>query len=238
MRLDRFLSRMGAATRREIAAACRRGRVCVNGEIVRDPAAAIDPASDAVTLDGAAVVWREHIYVMLNKPAGCISATEDGAGLPAVLSLLPPDLQKRGLFPCGRLDRDTVGLLLLSDDGPLTHRLLSPRYHVEKRYRFALDAPLDPDAEQRCRAGLTLASGETFLPADLFPDADRTGGVIVLREGKFHQVKRMTAALGGRVTALERISFGPLVLDPALPRGGWRYLTEDETEALRAAAPL
>ncbi|MBP5209445.1 MAG: rRNA pseudouridine synthase [Clostridia bacterium] len=238
MRLDKFVSQMGPATRREVAAACRRGRVRVNGETVRDPARHIDPETDEVTLDGAVVAWTEHVYVMLNKPAGCVSATEDAKGLPVVLSLLPPDLQKRGLFPCGRLDRDTVGLLLLSDDGPLTHRLLSPRCHVEKRYRFALDAPLDPDAEERCRAGLTLESGETFLPAALYPDADRTGGEIVLCEGRFHQIKRMTAALGGRVTALERISFGPLVLDPALPRGGWRYLTEDEVEALRAATPL
>lgn len=236
MRLDRFLGTVTPLSRREAAAAVRAGRVTVNGAAMRRPDGHIREGEDTVALDGAPLVYTRYCYVWLNKPAGYVSATEDGRGLPCVTDLLPPDDQKRGMFPCGRLDRDTTGWMLLTDDGPLSHRLLSPRHHVEKVYRFRCDAPLPPDAAARCAAGISLYGEDApCKPALLLPDPDGYGGRITLTEGKYHQIKRMTEALGARVTELERISFAGIPLDPALPRGATRPASEDEIRRLRGA---
>lgn len=235
MRGDKFLTESGLLSRKEAAAAIRGGRVCVNGLPLRDPARHIDPAADQVTLDGEAVGYAPFIYYMLNKPEGYVSATEDGH-LPTVVSLLPPQAQKRCPFPCGRLDRDTVGLMLLTDDGALAHRLLAPKSHVAKSYRFTCAEPLCAEAEALCAAGMTLGNGDLLRPAGLVCDGDRMGGVITLSEGKYHQIKRMAGALSNRIVTLERITFGPLALDPALPRGECRPLTDAEIAALRQAA--
>ncbi len=234
MRLDKYLVSTGRLSRKEAAAAARAGRVTVNGTVCRSADRHINEDGDEIALDGAVISYRRYEYVWLNKPAGYVSATEDG-NLPCVTDLLTPELRKRGLFPCGRLDRDTVGLMLLTDDGTLSHRLLTPRRHVEKEYRFSCEPPLPPGAEDRFAGGIVLGD-ETCKPAALRCNGDRMGGVITLTEGKYHQIKRMVEACGSRVTALERISFAGIGLDPALPRGAIRPLTPEEIESLRRQA--
>ena len=234
MRLDKFFSTMGLLSRKETAAAARAGRITVNGEVVRRADGHIDEERDRISLDGTPVGYTEFDYFWLNKPEGYVSATEDGR-FPCVTELLPPPYDKRGLFPCGRLDRDTVGLMLLTNDGELSHRLLTPRHHVEKEYRFVCDVPLALDAEARFAEGIALG-GEVCKPASLVCEDGRTGGVITLTEGKYHQIKRMVEACGSHVTYLERISFAGMPLDPSLLRGELRPLTEEEIERLRHAA--
>lgn len=234
LRLDKFLSASGLLSRKEAAQAARAGRITVNGKVLRRADGHIDEENDCIALDGVPVGYSEFDYFWLNKPEGYVSATEDGR-FPCVTELLPPPYDKRGLFPCGRLDRDTVGLMLLTNDGELSHRLLSPRHHVEKEYRFTCDTPLALDAEARFAEGMMLGS-EPCKPAGLVCGADRTGGVITLTEGKYHQIKRMVEACGSHVTFLERISFAGILLDPSLARGELRPLTEQEIERLRHAA--
>lgn len=234
MRLDKFFSEMGLLSRKETAKAAKAGRITVNGEVLRRADGHIREEEDVICLDGAVISYRPYEYIWLNKPAGYVSATEDGH-LPCVTELLPPALSGRGLFPCGRLDRDTVGLMLLTNDGALSHALLSPRRHVQKEYRFSCDPPLPNDAEERFAAGMTIDGGEVCKPARLCCHAGREAGVITLTEGKYHQIKRMVEACGSRVTALERISFAGIPLDPALGRGETRPATEEEIERLRHA---
>lgn len=232
MRLDKLLSLTGRATRTEAARAARAGRITVNGIAEVSAARNIDPVRDQISFDGVRVVYREHIYIMLNKPEGYVSATEDGRD-PTVLELLPEEERRRGLFPCGRLDKNTLGLMLLTDDGDAAHRLLSPKRHVEKRYRFRCRAPLTQSDIEQLEAGLQLADGYMTKPARLEADEDGMSGIITLHEGKYHQIKRMFGAVNdNRIIYLERISFGALTLDDSLPRGGWRYLSNDETTRL------
>lgn len=233
MRLDKYFSEIGLCSRKETAKAVARGRIAVNGITVTRPDAAVDEENDRVTLDGEAVGYSRFVYVMLHKPQGYVSATEDGH-LPVVTELLPEDLRRRGVFPCGRLDRDTTGLMILTDDGALSHLLLSPKRHVAKTYAYSLDAPLPAGAEERFGAGVRLGD-EECKPAALFPDADRRGGKIVLTEGKYHQIKRMMKAEGCTVCTLARLTFAGIPLDPALAPGEWRYLTDEEIAALRKA---
>ncbi|MBQ2718674.1 MAG: rRNA pseudouridine synthase [Clostridia bacterium] len=234
MRLDKLFTTVGLLSRKECAAAVRRGRITVNGAVAKAPDLAVDPEGDTVTLDGERVAYARHAYLWLNKPKGYVSATEDGR-LPVVTELVPPEYARRGLFPCGRLDRDTEGLLLLTDDGPLTHALLSPKRGVRKVYRFTTEVPLPADAEERLLGGMML--GEvTCRPALLSPNADRLGGTVTLTEGKYHEVKRMMAALGAPLLSLERIAFADIPLDPTLPRGACRPLTDGELAHLKRAA--
>ena len=233
MRIDKFLSDMGVATRRESAAAAKRGAVLVDGVAVKDASRHIDPERQTVSYMGRVLEYRKYVYVLLNKPEGYVSATEDSR-LPVVTELLSTELQRMELFPVGRLDRDTVGLMILTNNGPLAHRLLSPRHHVEKEYRFRCSEPLPPDAEARFAERITLADGYECKEARLVCDPDRMGGLITLTEGKYHQIKRMVAALGGAVTYLERIRFAELTLDTALARGEWRHLTAGEQASLEA----
>ncbi len=234
MRLDRFLSNTGLLSRKEAAKAGKDGRITVNGEIARRVDGHINEHTDVVCLDGEQIGYHQFDYVWLNKPTGYVSATEDGR-LPCVTELLPPPLDKRGLFPCGRLDRDTVGLMLLTNDGQLSHTLLSPKKHVQKEYRFTCEPPLPVGAEEKFSAGMTIDGDERCKPALLVCDEGRAGGVITLTEGKYHQIKRMVEACGSRVITLERISFAGIPLDPALARGEIRAATEEEIERLRHA---
>lgn len=234
MRIDKFLSENGIASRKDASRMARGGLITVNGQVVKDTAKHIDPEKDVVVVAGETVTHTPLLYIMLNKPEGYVSATEDGR-LPTVLELLPATLKGRDLFPCGRLDKDTTGLMLITNDGQLAHLLLSPKRHVEKRYQFTCAEPLQADAEEICQKGMTLGSGEVLLPAILYSNPDRMGGEIVLKEGKYHQIKRMLGAMHNRIVTLKRISFGPLVYDESLPVGEWRYLTEAEILALREA---
>ena len=234
MRIDRLLSDMGIASRKESSQAARRGLITVNGAVVKDASKHINPDTDSITYMGRAIEYRKYVYVMLNKPDGYVSATDD-KNLPVVTELLSDELRRMELFPVGRLDRDTVGLMILTNNGPLAHSLLSPKHHVEKEYRFKCAVPLVSGAEDKFRDRITLADGYECKEAVLIPDSDRMGGRIILTEGKYHQIKRMIASLDNRVTYLERVRFSSIILDPSLERGQWRLLTEREVAALEAS---
>ena len=230
MRLDKFFSDLGILSRRDCARAVSRGEITVDGVPALRADMKIDETRARVTFGGEVIVYAKYVYIMLHKPGGYISATTDGHA-PVVTELLPETLQRRGLFPCGRLDKDTTGFMLLTDNGPLAHKLLSPRHHVEKVYAFTLDHPLPLGAEERFLAGVTIG-GELCKPASLSLSSDRRSGEIVLTEGKYHQIKRMMQSEGATVLTLSRESFGGIPLDPALSAGEWRYLTAAEEAKL------
>ncbi len=233
VRIDKFLSECAIASRKEAARAAKSGLVLVNGECVKDLSRHIDPQSHTVTFCGRNIEYRRFTYVMLNKPEGYVSATEDSR-LPVVTELLSEELQRLELFPVGRLDRDTVGLMILTNNGKLAHAVLSPKRHVAKKYRFLAAEPLPLSAESLFATGVTLKDGYECKSALLELDPDRCGGFITLTEGKYHQIKRMIASLSNRVTFLERVSFSKIPLDPLLGRGEWRLLTEEEIKILEA----
>ena len=232
-RLDKLMASTGRWSRREAGALIRRGLVRVDGAPVRRADEKADPEACAITVEGRPLEWRRYTWVMLNKPAGFLSATEDGRG-PTVLDLLPRELQRQGLFPVGRLDKDTEGLLLLTNEGPLAHALLSPKRHVDKIYYARVDGCLNAADCAAFAEGLSLDGGLQCLPAalELPPEGGGREALVTLREGKFHQVKRMLAARGAPVVYLERVQMAGLALDRSLPRGGFRFLTEDELAIL------
>ena len=231
MRIDKLLSELGICTRRDAARIAKTGGILVDGSALKDVSKHIDPEKNRVTVLGRDIVYQKYTYVMLNKPRGYVSATDDKS-LPYVTELLPEELRRRELFPVGRLDRDTVGLMILTNNGQLAHSLLSPKHHVKKEYFFTAAEPLIVGAEEQFEKGVTLADGYECKSAELYLAEDRREGRIVLTEGKYHQIKRMIAAQDNRVTSLERISFGGIELDRSLSRGEWRYLTKEEIEAL------
>lgn len=235
MRIDKLISDSGLLSRKECALAAKRGQLLVDGEPVRDASRHIDPELSTVTLFGRTVEYRRFTYVMLNKPEGYVSATEDSR-LPVVTELLPEELRRQELFPVGRLDRDTVGLMILTNNGKLAHTLLSPKRHVTKLYRFECADPLPSGAEERFLDGVVLADGYECKSAVITLSDSRTSGEITLTEGKYHQIKRMIASLGSRVTYLERIAFADIPLDTALARGEWRFLTAEEIASLTEKA--
>lgn len=232
MRIDKFISESGIASRKEAQKAARAGQISVDGVTVKDISKHIDPETSTVVFCGREISYRKFTYVMLNKPEGYVSATEDSR-LPVVTELLPEELQRLELFPVGRLDRDTTGLMILTNDGQLAHLLLSPKRHVSKEYFFTADEPLRSGAEDLFYEGVTLADGYECKSARLTLAEDRKSGFITLTEGKYHQIKRMVAAMDNRVTSLERVKFADIPLDPQLSRGEWRYLSDEEEESLR-----
>lgn len=229
LRIDRLISEAGLATRSEAAKAAKKGNVTVNGQPVRDLSRHVDPETDLVTFFGEPVGRSENIYILMNKPEGYVSSTDDPSG-PVVLDLLPENLKKQGLFPCGRLDKYTVGLLMLTNDGQAAHRMLSPKKHVEKVYRFRLEKPLAEGAAARLAAGVDIG-GFVTKPCRVEMESP-CEGKITLTEGKYHQIKRMMEAVDNRIVYLERIAFAGISLDPSLTRGAWRYLTEEERAVL------
>ena len=233
-RLDKVIASTGKFSRREVKALIRQGRVLVDGIPARSSEDKIDAESVEIVVNGEVLTYRRFTWIMMNKPAGYLSATEDGRGA-TVLDLLPQDLQKQGLFPVGRLDKDTEGLLLLTNEGGLAHDLLSPKHHVDKVY-YARTAGCV--TEEDCRAfeaGMTLEDGLVCQPAglEILTAGEQSEVHVTLREGKFHQVKRMLADRGKPVLYLERVKMGNLPLDPSLERGKYRFLTESEVEDLR-----
>ena len=230
MRLDKFLSETGTATRSESKKAARSGGVTLNGVAVRDLSVHIDPENDRVTYMDSPVIYQKNIYIMMNKPDGVISATEDGNET-TVLELLPEKYRTMEIFPCGRLDKNTLGLLILTNNGALAHRLLSPKCHVEKTYRFECERPLtDSDVELLCK-GVDIGEKSSTQPAKVSLTSSRSGEISVT-EGKFHQIKRMFQAVCNKITYLERIRFADIPLDTTLARGEWRELTDEEREIL------
>lgn len=233
MRLDKFLGSCGCCSRTEAKKIIRSGGVTVNGAPAASADARIDPEGDRIVFCGKVVVYRKYTYILLNKPQGVVSATEDGRDR-TVLELLPEEVNKNGLFPCGRLDKNTLGLMLLTDNGELAHRLLAPKSHVQKQYYFESKLPISQADAARFEKGLLLEDGYETKPAQIELEGAGDRGVITLVEGKYHQIKRMLEALDNKITYLERIRFGPLTLPPDLERGAWRYLTEEEIAALEA----
>lgn len=236
-RLDKLLSSTGLWSRREVKELVRQGRVLAGGAVVKKPEEKYDPACTPIQVDGETVDCSPFVYVMLHKPAGVLSATEDKRQR-TVLDLLPAHLRRRGLFPVGRLDKDTTGLLLLTDDGALAHELLSPKKHVDKVYLAGVEGRVDASDVKALAAGLLLEDGLRCLPAGLEPLGDGTQCLVTLREGKYHQVKRMLAARGKPVRTLKRLSMGPLALDEGLKPGDWRLLTREETREMKRALSL
>lgn len=232
-RLDKILANTGRWSRKEAAELIRAGRVTVDGAVALRREDKY-PESAQFQVNGENISGESLYYIMLNKPAGLVSATDD-LREKTVLSLLPEHLRRVGLFPAGRLDKDTVGLLLLTNDGPLSHALLSPGRHVNKTYLVRVEGVLDENDEAAFRAGMELRDGLKCLPAEL----ERLGqseALVTLREGKYHQIKRMCAARGKNVVFLKRLRFGPLALDESLEEGQWRALTGEELSVLRSAA--
>ena len=230
MRLDKLLSECGIASRKESARAAKAGQITVNGLPASKADMQVDPNNDVIAFCGKTVKWREFVYMMLNKPDGYVSATEDSRGEQVVTSLLPEEYQKMGLFPCGRLDKHTLGLMLLTNDGQLSHRLLSPKRHVAKTYAFCVKFPLSEADVAALQDGVDIG-GYLTKPCSVTLSGEKEGH-ITLTEGKYHQIKLMMEAVHNQITYLERITFGPLTLDSALSRGEWRELTEAEIMAL------
>ena len=229
MRLDKFIVSTGLLSRKEAALAAKKGRISVNGAVVKDSATHINEESDRICLDGNEICYRRFYYVMLNKPEGYVSATEAPDDR-TVLELLPPELQKVGLFPCGRLDKNTLGLMILTNNGPLAHRLLAPKTHCEKVYRFRSRFPLSQEDCVTLEKGVDL--GDFVTASCKVGMCGEQEGYITLTEGKYHQIKRMLEAVHNKVTYLERVRFAEIDLDPALERGQWRYLSEAEQKQL------
>ena len=231
MRLDKFLGITGMCSRSEAKKIIRSGGVTVNGTPASSGEDKIDPERDEVVFCGKKVIYRKYTYILMNKPEGVVSATEDGRDR-TVLDLLPADMKKTDLFPCGRLDKNTLGLILITDNGDLAHRLLAPKSHVEKEYYFRSKFPISEEDVRRFEVGVTLEDGYETKPAKILLEETKDCGRITLIEGKYHQIKRMLEALNNKITYLERIRFGNLMLDASMNRGEWRYLTEEEISVL------
>lgn len=230
MRLDKFLSDMGVATRSESKKSAKAGKITVDGKTITDTSTHIDPNKNVITYYGEKISYEEFTYIMLNKPDGVLSATEDGAGM-TVLDLLPEKYSKMGLFPCGRLDKNTLGLLLLTNNGQLAHELLSPSKHVSKKYLFECETPLSESDVQTLCKGVDIGEKSSTKEAEV-ELYSKTRGTITVVEGKFHQIKRMFRAVDNKITYLERIEFAGIPLDTNLARGEWRVLHDHEVSTL------
>ncbi len=232
-RLDKVISATGKKSRREVKLLVRQGRILVDGVPASAAEMKVDPETATILLDGESIGYEKFTYVMLHKPSGVLSAVEDSRQQ-TVLDLLPVELRRRNLSPVGRLDKDTEGLLLLTNDGALSHQLLHPKSHVDKVYYAQVDGALENADCVAFAAGMTLGDGLACLPAQL-EILSPEEALVTLREGKFHQVKRMLAARGKPVLYLKRLAMGPLQLDETLAPGEYRSLTEEEIAALQSA---
>ena len=232
MRLDKYLAETAQCTRSEAKALLAKGRVTVNGAVCKKGDTQLK-AADAVAVDGRALDYQQFVYLMLNKPEGVVSASLDKKDT-TVVDLVAADFPRRELFPAGRLDKTSTGFVLLTDDGALAHDILSPAHHVEKQYVVTLDTPLTDAMRRGFAAGVTLTDGETMAPAGVEPLTDDGLTVqVTLRQGVYHQIKRMFGVFDAGVNALHRESIGGVALDPALAPGQWRELTAEEVERLR-----
>lgn len=236
IRLDKFLADARLGTRSEVKQLLKKGLVTVNGEIIKKPESKIDPDHDRVCFDKQIISSEKEVYYMLNKPAGVVSATEDRKER-TVLDLIRKEDWHPNLFPAGRLDKDTVGLLLITNDGLLSHRLLSPRHHVDKTYLVQVKGTITQETAKAFEQGVDIGDEKPTLPArlELIPDEIQPGchqARITIHEGRFHQIKRMFHTVGCEVVYLKRLSMGSLTLDESLPEGSYRPLTREEVELL------
>ena len=234
MRLDKFLCETGFGTRSQVKELLKKGQVTVNGVAAKKPEQKIDEHKDQITCQGKTASYEKYVYYMLHKPAGVVSATEDKREK-TVLDLLKSEDRRDGIFPVGRLDKDTEGFLLLTDDGDLAHRLLSPRKHVDKTYYAKIAGSVTEAHIERFREGLDIGDEKKTLPAmlEILASKTETSEIrITIHEGRFHQVKRMFEAVGCKVTYLKRLSMGAVALDETLAPGDYRPLNEKERELL------
>lgn len=231
MRIDKFLSEQANISRSDAKAMIKKALVTVNGTAVRAADMQIDPDKDKVTLRGKELVYRQFLYIMLNKPDGVVCATRDGLSS-TVLELLPAEFRRKGLFPAGRLDKDTEGFVFITDDGALAHKMLSPKSHVEKEYIVTLERSAEERYVEIFAAGMTIDGDEKCLPAKLTLTAEPCVVRLVLHEGKYHQVKRMMEAVGNKVTHLRRVRMGGIELDPELASGESREISPEELAKL------
>ncbi|MDV4149406.1 pseudouridine synthase [Clostridium sp. AL.422] len=234
-RLDKVLSNLGYGSRKEIKQAIKKGLIEVNGELVKDNGMQVDPENDRIIVNGEEIFYRKYIYLMMNKPDGVVSATSDTRD-ETVVDLLEVEHQVFNPFPVGRLDKDTVGLLLLTNDGELNHRLISPKWKVDKVYYAKIDKKVTEDDVNKFKNGITLDDGYLCKEAKLeILEATEDGSevMVTIQEGKYHQVKRMFEAVGKTVVYLRRVEFGTLKLDEELEEGEYRELTEDEINILK-----
>lgn len=232
VRLDKWIATTCGLTRKAVREQIRSGQVLLNGAAVFDPGQYVDPETDVLTVDGKRYDAQAHAYLMLHKPLGVVSATNDRTQK-TVLDLVPPQLYRKGLFPAGRLDKDTSGFVLLTDDGAFAHRILSPKQHVQKTYVASLSAPLSPAGAEALRTGLTLRDGTALLPARVrILDDEQKSVEIGIWEGKYHQIRRMLAAVGSPVETLMRTQIGALSLDASLAPGECRALTPEEVREI------
>ena len=232
IRLDRLCaSQLNDISRKDVKKLCAKGLVTVNGNVVKDSNFRVS-AEDEIIVNGKKINYKKHIYIMLNKPAGYVCSTRDGKS-PTVLELVPPEMMRKGLFPAGRLDKDTEGFVLLTDDGELAHNMLSPKKHVCKEYFVRLEKPWENSYKQAFEKGMEIDGGEKCLPAEFVGNVEnKLECNVILREGKFHQIKRMFASLGNKVVFLRRISIGNLPLDPDLPLGSCLEIMHKDVEKM------
>ncbi len=231
MRIDKFISEQKGISRSDTKAMIKRAEITVNGTVVKAADLKIDPQRDVVAVCGKPITYRKFMYIMLNKPDGVVCATRDGLSS-TVLELLPEEFRRKGLFPAGRLDKDTEGFVFITDDGELAHKMLSPKNHVEKEYVVTLEAPAEEKYINIFAAGMTIDGEEKCLSAQLILTDEPYVVRLILHEGKYHQVKRMMEAVGNRVTHLRRVRMGGIELDNTLASGGSREITQDELSHL------
>jgi 16S rRNA pseudouridine516 synthase len=234
VRLDKLLSSLGYGSRRDVKRLLRDRRLTVNGSVIVDPASCVDPDGDSLAIDGAEIAAKTSVYLMLNKPADVVTSTDDPKHR-TVIDCLGEPWSRMDIFPVGRLDIDTEGLLIITNDGPLTHRLTSPKTGVDKTYlallRDAVDDATLAEYAERFARGVEFRDGTACLPAKIVRAPD--GVLITIQEGKYHQVKNMIKVVGNEVAYLRRVSMGPLDLDPSLAPGEYRPLTDGEIELLK-----
>ena len=228
-RLDKILASQGTLSRRDVKEIIKKGRVTLNGKAVRDSAVKVDLNVDVVVIDGEQLTLKKHIYIMMNKPQGVISAS-DSDNDETVVDLVPDDLFRKGLFPAGRLDKDTTGFVLITDDGDFAHKILSPKNHIFKTYLARLQHKLTESDIEKLEKGITLADGTTLKEAkvEIVENTETPLIKIMICEGKYHQVKRMFAATGNKVVSLHRSKMGDLALDDNLKPGECREITPEE----------
>lgn len=235
IRLDKYLADMGLGTRTEVKKDIKKGRISVNQEIVKSPEYKIDTQTDVVLADGKEIAYEELVYYMLNKPQSVVSATEDRRDK-TVLDLIQKK-KRKDLFPVGRLDKDTEGLLLITNDGELAHNLLAPKKHVDKKYFVRLKNVLSEENRKKLEEGVDIGEDKLTMPSQVsFLNEEKDQVEIIIREGKFHQIKRMFHAVGNEVVFLKRLSMGSLVLDEKLLPGEYRLLTPEEIVRLKENA--
>ena len=231
-RLDKIIASQGQYSRSEVKKLVKDGRVTLDGVTVKSSDVKADPNKNIIAIDGKSIGYKKHLYIMLNKPQGVVSATED-TDHKTVIDLIPKELKRDGLFPAGRLDGDTVGFVLVTDDGDFAHRILSPKNHIMKTYHATLQRPVTQEDIDAFRNGIELKDGTLCLEAQVRPiDGDEPIAEIKICEGKYHQVKRMFAALGNKVVFLKRVKMGELSLDENLKEGQCRELTDEELQLI------